>query len=91
VIRYLIGLILRNFDTAIADKHDYGYYLGWNEVRRRECDEKFYSAMVFDIYQLFLKWKIWKRGVIWKNIIAYMAYLSIRIFGAHYYNYTQHE
>ena len=82
---------MADFDTAIANFHDWGYYVWGNEARRKHCDEMFYLAMVFDIYQLFLKWKIWKLGVIWKNIIAYMAYISIRIFGAHYYNYTQHD
>lgn len=91
IIRFFIWLIMSDFDTAIANFHDYGYWIWWDENRRRHCDEMFYSAIIFDIYQLFLKWKIWKLGVIWKNIIAYLAYLSIRFFGAHYFNYKKHE
>jgi len=82
---------MSDFDTAIASKHDYSYYIGWDDARRKHCDEMFYSAMVFDIYQLFLDGKIWKLGVIWKNIIAYLAYLSIRLFGAHYFNYENNQ
>lgn len=91
IIRFFIWLIMSDFDTAIASKHDYSYYIGGDDARRKHCDEMFYSAMVFDIYHLFLDGKIGKLGVIWKNIIAYLAYLSIRLFGAHYFNYTKHE
>lgn len=49
VARGLIWCIIGDFDTAIPDYHDFGYFVGGDENRRLECDEKFYQAMLDDI------------------------------------------
>ena len=39
----------RIFFKASCEYHDYGYWIGGTERRRRECDRKFYQAMLEDI------------------------------------------
>lgn len=89
IARWLIGIIMNDFDTAIPDYHDYGYYIGGDESRRKEYDEKFYQAMLDDIRSLYDEWEIGKWELLWKSIIANLAYYAIRWKGSKYFNYSE--
>ena len=51
LVRKLIWLILKKFDIAIANSHDYWYWL-W-VTPRKECDEKFFQAMIQDMLNIY--------------------------------------
>lgn len=87
LVRWLIGIILSDFDTAIPDYHDYGYWQGGDENRRLECDEKFYQAMLDDIRARYDKKEMGKWTLVWKSIIAVLAYSAIRWKGSRFFTY----
>jgi len=60
VSRKLIGLILKDFSFASCDRHDYWYSQWWDSERRKECDEKFYQAMLQDIFDMNMEDRITK-------------------------------
>lgn len=78
IVKWLIGLILADFDSAIPDYHDFGYFVGGNENRRLECDEGFYQAMLDDIRARYDRNEIGKWTLVWKSIVAVLAYSAIR-------------
>ena len=83
IIRFFLWLVLKKFSIAIADKHDYWYWLAI--VPRKECDEKFFRAMIQDIVNIYEKsW--WKLELIWNFYLCFIAYISIRLLGWKYYN-----
>lgn len=51
IVRFFLSLVLKKFSIAIADKHDYGYWLG--VTSRKECDEKFFRAMIQDMINIY--------------------------------------
>lgn len=81
IIKFLIWLICRKFDIAIANKHDYGFYLGWSIARFYECNEKFYHAMVKD--SIAVPW-IMK---FYYLLVAFLAYCSIELLWKKYFNF----
>lgn len=89
-VRLLIGWIMSDFSKALPNKHDFGYWQGWNEARRIECDEKFYQAMLDDIRMLYEEKKIGKWGLIWKSVVALGAWSAIRWKGSKYFIYTSY-
>ena len=88
IVRKLIGWIMEDFIDAIPYKHDFWYWQGWNEARRKECDEKFYQAMLDDIRRLYDEGKIGKWGLVWKSVVALMAWSAIRNQWYKYFKYT---
>ena len=69
------------FFEASCNKHDEGYAQGGDEIRRFECDYKFWLAMKRDAMKddgLF-------RFV--KYIIAWIYYLVARLFGRFIFTY----
>jgi len=83
LVRKLIWLILKKFDIAIANKHDYWYWLATSP--RLECDEKFFQAMIQDMLNIYEDGgtKLW---LVWNLTISLLAFYSIRIFWGKYYN-----
>lgn len=83
IVRKLIWLILRKFDIAIANSHDYWYWIAIKP--RKECDEKFFQAMIQDMLNIYEDW--WtKIELVWNLTISLLAFYSIRIFWGKYYN-----
>lgn len=83
LVKKAIWLILKKFDIAIANKHDYGYFIGITP--RKECDEKFFQAMIQDMLNIYEDgWT--KLELVWNLTICLIAFYSIRIFGNKYYN-----
>lgn len=76
--RFLIWLILSDFDEAIPDMHDFSYSVWGDEARRLECDEGFYQAMLNDIRARYDRKDDGKWGLVWKSIVAVLAYDAIR-------------
>jgi len=67
--------------------HDFSYFIGGNERRREECDEKFYQAMLDDIRARYDDKMIGKWELVWKSIVAVLAYSAIRWKGGQYFYY----
>jgi hypothetical protein len=65
ISRKFIGLILKDFNIASADKHDLWYIKWWDSAKRKECDEKFYQAMLQDIFDMYIEWRITKLEQVW--------------------------
>ena len=87
--RKLIGLILKDFNIASADKHDFWYAKGGDKARRKECDEKFYQAMLQDIFDMYMEDRITKTQQVLKSVIALLAWCAIRLFGWKYFAYKE--
>ena len=68
------------FETC-CDHHDYGYWVGGTEIRRKECDKKLYQAMLKDCEKLpwykKIKYRPW----------CELYYLSVRFLGDNYFYY----
>lgn len=69
------------FFEASCDKHDEGYDIGGDEVRRFECDWRFWQAMKRDA----LRYKGPVRVVCYVTAIVY--FLLVRAFGWTRYEY----
>lgn len=83
LVRKLIWVILKKFDIATADRHDYGYWVAIKS--RKECDEKFFQAMIQDMINIYDDWGT-KLELVWNLTISLLAFYSIRLFGNKYYN-----
>ncbi len=81
IIKFLIWLICRKFDIAIANKHDYSYYLGWSIARFHECNLWFYRAMKEDA--MAVPWI----SKFYYLQIAFLSYTAIELFGKKYFNF----
>ena len=71
------------FFEASCNKHDYGYMIGGNEIRRFECDWKFWLAMRRDT----LKYKGIKRFIRWSQAVVFFT--IVRLFGWTRFNYNK--
>lgn len=69
------------FFEASCNKHDEGYERGGDEVRRFECDWKFWQAMRRDT----LRFKGIKRGAAWLCAVAF--FVIVRAGGWSRFNY----
>lgn len=81
--RIVAGWIRPVFFEASCDLHDFGYWKGWDEERRKECDTKFYEAIIADIARK-------DYGLIrttYYTILALIFYGFVRIGGRLSFNY----
>lgn len=53
ILEKILAKISPLFFTASCEKHDFGYWKGGDEARRKECDEKFLRAILGDIEENF--------------------------------------
>ena len=89
IARKLIGCIVWDFSIAIPDMHDFWYAQGGDKARRKECDEKFYQAMLQDIFDMYMEDRITKTQQVLKSVIALLAWCAIRLFGWKYFAYKE--
>lgn len=92
--KIILKILTPIFFEASCDLHDFGYWKGWNEARRLECDQKFYEKILEDIeifytpptsgdwnnFEIFLRKNFHK-------ILAKIFYCAVRIGGKKYFNY----
>lgn len=71
------------FFEASCEKHDFWYFKGWDEARRKECDIKFLKAMKRDVQRQFFLFRPYF------YLIAYCFYFAVRIFGKKHFNYIK--
>jgi hypothetical protein len=69
------------FFEASCIKHDNGYKQGGDEVRRFECDWKFWLAMRRDIRRAM----VMLRPLLF--VVAVVYYLFVRLFGWYFFNH----
>jgi len=62
--------------SASCKRHDEGYDEGGDEIRRFECDYKFYQAMLKDAGERKI-YRFW----------AWIYYKAVRLCGSKYFNY----
>jgi hypothetical protein len=79
VINFLIKRLAPTMKEANSDYHDWSYTIGWDELRRLECDNGFYKALIedstntnFKVYYIALS-----------NVMFYM----VRKYWHRYFNY----
>ena len=80
--QFLKDWLFNWFFEASCNKHDEGYRNGGDEVRRFECDWKFWQAMKRDT----LKQKGFKRFIRWVQAVIFFAF--VRCLGWTRFNYT---
>lgn len=78
---FIKELLFNWFHEASCDKHDEGYEQGGDEVRRFECDWKFWLAMHRDTLRL----KGVKRWLAWMHAVLFFAF--VRLLGWVQFNY----
>ncbi|GAA3556299.1 hypothetical protein [Marinobacter xestospongiae] len=80
--RKLQHLLFNCFFEASCNKHDQGYQQGGDEIRRFECDWKFFQTMRRDTLR--------QRGVLrlvcWVMAVTFFA--LVRVGGWRHFNYT---
>ena len=81
IIKFFIERICSKFNIAIANKHDFGFFVWWSIARFHECNLWFYRAMKKDAMAVhwISKYYYW--------LIALFAYYSIELFGKKYFNF----
>jgi len=77
VIKFFIWLILKRFNIAIANKHDYWFWLWYPD--RATCDWKFYKAMNKDTLNTWIL-------IPYYLLISLLAYVAIRLLWKKYYD-----
>lgn len=83
LIRKLIWFVTRKFKKANSQKHDYWYWVA--VTSRKECDEKFFKAMIDDMIDIYDE-NSKKLELVLNLIICLASYWLIRIVGWKYYN-----
>lgn len=81
--KILLKFLTPVFFEASCDLHDFGYWKGWDEERRAECDRKFYEKILEDIENFsknFFEKNFYK-------ILAKIFYIAVRLGGKKYFNY----
>ena len=78
----LRNLFLGWFFEASCAKHDVGYKLGGDEIRRFKCDWKFWLAMKSDVRRL----PIFARPFAY--VVAMFMFAAVRIGGKFSFNYV---
>ncbi|GAB3099649.1 hypothetical protein G8770_03500 [Aestuariicella hydrocarbonica] len=81
--RWLKAMLFDWFFEASCNKHDEGYEQGGDEIRRFECDWKFFQAMRRDT----LRFRGLARLIRWCQALFYFA--MVRMFGWIQFNYTK--
>ena len=66
---------------ASCDEHDFGYWVGGDEARRRWCDARFFGAMVTDAVLL----PLWRRPA--HLLLAWIFYRAVRLCGRRFFHY----
>ena len=79
--RWIKSILFDWFFEASCDKHDAGYTQGGDEIRRFECDFKFWRAMKRDT----LQYSGVRRLARWCQAVLYFA--MVRLFGWLYFEY----
>lgn len=85
ILRYSLKRISIHFSEANANKHDYWYYIWWDEERRLECDSKFFFFICKDIE--WLRVNIFKKTYLY--FLAFIFFVSVRAFWWKYFNYKK--
>ena len=83
ILRFLLKILSVHFDIADSYKHDYWYYLWWDEKRRLECDLKFHYFICRDIET----WNYFIIKRIYLYILASIFYIAVRIGWEKHFNY----
>ncbi len=81
--KWLADLLFNWFFETSCEKHDAGYDIGGDEVRRFECDWKLLHAMFRDVRRL--KW-YWRPLALTTAIIFFVI---VRTLGWAQFNYTK--
>lgn len=81
--RWVTSALFGWFFEASCNRHDEGYEAGGDEIRRFECDWKFYQAMRRDT----LKHKGVKRLLRWVQAVIFFK--VVRVFGWMRFNYHE--
>lgn len=81
--KILKSILFDWFFEASCNRHDQGYIKGGNEIRRFECDWKFWLAMKRDSerYSGVSRYA--------RLVQAKLYYRAVRIFGSRYFNYKE--
>mgnify|MGYP003647906136 FL=1 len=79
--RWIKSILFDWFFEASCDKHDVGYTQGGDEIRRFECDFKFWRAMKRDT----LQYSGARRLARWCQAVVYFC--LVRLFGWLYFDY----
>ena len=98
VIRWLlriISLVLSKFKPPLAvffrascSKHDKGYAQGWDEARRKHCDDIFLSYMITDIFHAIDTGKISEGELAYYTEWALRYHTAVRSLGWSRFNYS---
>jgi hypothetical protein len=81
IIKFFIERICSKFNIAIANFHDYSFWL-WGDIARfHECNLWFYRAMKEDA--MSVPWI----SRFYYCIISFLAYNAIELFGKKYFNF----
>ena len=75
------SLLFNWFFEASCDRHDEGYRQGGDEIRRFECDWKFWLAMRRDT----LRYRGAKRFTRWLQAVLF--FIAVRVYGWRRFNY----
>lgn len=81
ITRWVQAALFNWFFEASCDRHDEGYNQGGDEVRRFECDWRFYQAMRRDT----LRQRGIARLIRWLQALLFFA--LVRAFGWRHFNY----
>lgn len=85
MFKYIKPPYARKFYVACC-MHDDDYERGGGKVERFCSDRNLYYRMLAIIERENLK-QPWK--ITWMTVVAYAYYVSVRLFGWHYFNYKQ--
>lgn len=83
ILRYILKKIAPSFKVSSAEIHDVVYWQGWDENRRRQCDEWFFMRIFQDAMEL--KWFL----KIYYGVLAVVFFLAVRILGKRHFNYSK--
>jgi len=78
VLSWLLNLLAKHiwFKLSNANKHDISYWIGWTEVNRIKADTGFLRYLLID-----------SEGILYKSLLAYIFYFSVRLLWWKYFNY----
>lgn len=72
------------FFKASCNKHDEGYFMGGDKIRRMECDSRFFSAMLEDTMRI----EKWYKRTYYQSW-AFIYFFAVRLFGKKFFNYKK--
>lgn len=80
VLGWILDRIWPAFQESSPNIHDFTYWQGGDEARRKECDEGFLLRLVSDSIKTG-----WKMPYYYTLSLAY--FVAVRIFGSRYFKY----